>query len=51
MLKFTLTLIMRVISRFIWMGIGFAVITIFGRGTAGRSVKMSLKMLKRMTRI
>ena len=50
MLKFFLTFVMRVISRFIWMGVGFAIVMVLGRGPMARSVKMSLKMMRRATR-
>jgi len=50
MLKFFLTFITKLIARFIWIGIGFAVIAIFGRGQRAKQVKLSLSMIRRLAK-
>jgi hypothetical protein len=50
MLKFFLTFITRLLARFLWIGVGFAIVALFGRGQRARQVKTSLMVLRKLGR-
>ena len=50
MLKFLMIFATRVVARFMWMGLSFGVLLIFGRGPIGRQIRLGLMMMRRLIR-
>lgn len=50
MLKFFLAFITRLLARVLWIGVGFAILALFGRGQRARQFKTSLMVLRKLAR-
>lgn len=50
MLRFLVIFITRLLVRFVWIGVGFAVAALFGRGLRTRQVRTSLWLLRKLGR-